>query len=198
MNKGRHSPASGFHSLMALAGRLHILRMLLLVPLIGLLCARKVFAAVVLVLTLVVDLVASWLSRGRGLVDDAGVALESAADLLIQGALILCLVPRFPALRAAAWLLLARLVLVLLPGWIAPLRRGRISEASPLEKAFFWVGCALLIAPILQPGMSPGAVQALATVELAPIAATILLGMIRVHNDYNNYNNHNAKNCPDA
>ncbi len=192
MNKGRHSPAGGLHSLMAMAGRLHILRMLLLIPLLGLLCARKVLAAVVLGLTLVADLAASWLSRSRGLVDDAGVALESIADMLVQGALILCLVPRFPALRAAGWLLLARLVLVLLPGWVAALRRGRISEAGPLEKAFIWLGCALLIAPILQPGMSPGAVQALATAELTPIAATILLGMIRVRNDYS------EKNCPGA
>ena len=79
-----HSPIGGFHSLTKLCGGLHILRILLLVPLTVLLHLRRAAAAVALGLMLLLDLAASLLARRFDLADEAGIVLESIADLLIQ------------------------------------------------------------------------------------------------------------------
>lgn len=158
------SPIGGLNSLTKLSGGLHILRILLLVPLTILLHLRKAAAAVLLGLILLLDLAANLLARCFDLADGFSAALDSIADLLIQAALLLTLLPRFPELGVAVWALLARLVLALVPDWIALLRMRRARLCGGVEKALTWLGCALLLVPLCNPGLSAGGARTLSIV----------------------------------
>lgn len=170
------SPIGGLNSLTKLSGGLHILRILLLVPLTILLHLRKAAAAVLLGLILLLDLAANLLARRFDLADGFSAALDSVADLLIQAALLFTLLPRFPKLGVAVWALLARLVLALVPDWIALLRMRRARLCGGVEKALTWLGCALLV-PLCNPTLSAGGARTLSIVLSALIAATIPLRM---------------------
>ena len=170
------SPIGGLNSLTKLSGGLHVLRILLLVPLTILLHLRKAAAAVLLGLMLLLDLAANLLARRFDLADGFSAALDSIADLLIQAALLLTLLPRFPELGIAVWALLARLVLALVPDWIALLRMRRARLCGGVEKALTWLGCALLV-PLCNPTLSAGGARTLSIVLSALIAATIPLRM---------------------
>lgn len=170
------SPIGGLNSLTKLSGGLHILRILLLVPLTILLHLRKAAAAVLLGLILLLDLAANLLARRFDLADGFSAALDSVADLLIQAALLFALLPRFPKLGVAVWALLARLVLALVPDWIALLRMRRARLCGGVEKALTWLGCALLV-PLCNPTLSAGGARTLSIVLSALIAATIPLRM---------------------
>ena len=170
------SPIGGLNSLTKLSGGLHILRILLLVPLTILLHLRKAAAAVLLGLMLLLDLAANLLARRFDLADGFSAALDSIADLLIQAALLLTLLPRFPELGVAVWALLARLVLALVPDWIALLRMRRARLCGGVEKALTWLGCALLV-PLCNPTLSAGGARTLSIVLSALTAATIPLRM---------------------
>ena len=172
-----HSPIGGFHSLTKLCGGLHILRILLLVPLTVLLHLRRAAAAVVLGLTLLLDLAASLLARRFDLADEAGIVLESIADLLIQAALLLALLPRVPNLGIAVWALLARLALALAPDWIAMLRSRRARMCGNAENVLSWLGCALLLIPLVHPTLSEDGARTLSIALSALTAATIPLRM---------------------
>lgn len=171
------SPIGGLNSLTKLCGMLHILRILLLVPLTILIHLRKAAAAVLLGLMLLIDLAANLLARRFDLADGFSAALDSIADLLIQAALLFTLLPRFPKLGVAVWALLARLVLALVPDWIALLRMRRARLCGGMEKALCWLGCALLLIPLCNPGLSAGAARTLAIALSALTAATIPLRM---------------------
>ena len=170
------SPIGGLNSLTKLSGGLHVLRILLLVPLTILIHLRKAAAAVLLGLILLLDLAANLLARRFDLADGFSAALDSVADLLIQAALLLTLLPRFPKLGVAVWALLARLVLALVPDWIALLRMRRARLCGGVEKALTWLGCALLV-PLCNPTLSAGGARTLSIVLSALIAATIPLRM---------------------
>ena len=170
------SPIGGLNSLTKLSGGLHILRILLLVPLTILLHLRKAAAAVLLGLILLLDLAANLLARRFDLADGFSAALDSVADLLIQAALLFTLLPRFPKLGVAVWALLARLVLALVPDWIALLRMRRARLCGGVEKALTWLGCALLV-PLCNPTLSAGGARTLSIVLSALTAATIPLRM---------------------
>lgn len=170
------SPIGGLNSLTKLSGGLHVLRILLLVPLTILLHLRKAAAAVLLGLMLLLDLAANLLARRFDLADGFSAALDSVADLLIQAALLFTLLPRFPKLGVAVWALLARLVLALVPDWIALLRMRRARLCGGVEKALTWLGCALLV-PLCNPTLSAGGARTLSIVLSALIAATIPLRM---------------------
>ena len=170
------SPIGGLNSLTKLSGGLHVLRILLLVPLTILIHLRKAAAAVLLGLILLLDLAANLLARCFDLADGFSAALDSVADLLIQAALLFTLLPRFPKLGVAVWALLARLVLALVPDWIALLRMRRARLCGGVEKALTWLGCALLV-PLCNPTLSAGGARTLSIVLSALIAATIPLRM---------------------
>lgn len=179
-----HSPIGGFHSLTTLCAKLHILRMLLLVPLTLLLHLRRAAAAAVLGLMLLLDLAANLLSRRFDLSDDVAAVLDSVADLLIQAALLLTLVPRFPELGIAVWALLARLILALVPDWIAMLRNKCARMCGNAEKALCWLGCALLLIPLCNPGLSAGGARTISIALAALTAATIPLRMSRTRRSW--------------
>ena len=170
------SPNGGFHSLMTLCARLHILRLLLLVPLTLLIHLRRA-AAVLLGLMLLADLAANLLARRFDLADGVAAVLDSIADLLIQAALLIALLPRFPALDVALWALLAKLMLALIPDWIVQLRNRRARLCGNAEKALCWLGCALLLVPLCNPGLSAGGVRTLSIALSVLTAATIPLRM---------------------
>ena len=171
------SPIGGLNSLTKLSGGLHVLRILLLVPLTILIHLRKAAAAVLLGLILLLDLAANLLARRFDLADGFSAALDSVADLLIQAAQLLTLLPRFPKLGVAVWALLARLVLALVPDWIVLLRMRRARLCDGVEKALCWIGCALLLVPLCNPTLSAGGARTLSIVLSALIAATIPLRM---------------------
>lgn len=171
------SPIGGLNSLTKLSGGLHVLRILLLVPLTILLHLRKAAAAVLLGLILLLDLAANLLARRFDLADGFSAALDSVADLPIQAALLFTLLPRFPKLGVAVWALLARLVLALVPDWIVLLRMRRARLCGGVEKALTWLGCALLLVPLCNPGLSAGGARTLSIVLSALTAATIPLRM---------------------
>lgn len=171
------SPIGGLNSLTKLSGGLHVLRILLMVPLTILIHLRRAAAAVLLGLMLLIDLAASLLARRFDLADGAALVLDSIADLLIQAALLLTLVPRFPELGVAVWALLAKLMLALVPDWIALLRMRRARLCGGMEKALCWLGCALLLIPLCNPGLSAGGARTLSIVLSVLIAATIPLRM---------------------
>ena len=170
------SPIGGLNSLTKLSGGLHVLRILLLVPLTILIHLRKAAAAVLLGLILLLDLAANLLARRFDLADGTALVLDSVADLLIQAVLLLTLLPRFTELGVAVWALLARLVLALVPDWIALLRMRRARLCGGVEKALTWLGCALLV-PLCNPTLSAGGARTLSIVLSALIAATIPLRM---------------------
>ena len=171
------SPIGGLNSLTKLCGGLHVLRILLLVPLTILLHLRRAAAALVLGLMLLLDLTANLLARRFDLADGVAVVLDSAADLLIRAALLIALLPRFPELGVAVWALLAKLMLALVPDWIALLRMRRARLCGGMEKALCWLGCALLLIPLCNPGLSAGGARTLSIVLSVLIAATIPLRM---------------------
>ena len=158
----QYSPHGGFHSLMTLCAKLHIFRVLLLVPLTLLLHLRRAVAAAVLGLMLLFDLAANLLARRFDLADDAAAVLESIADLLIQATLLCALVPRIPELGLALVALLARLALALVPDWIALMRNRSARLCGGMEKALCWLGCALMLVPLVHPGLSAGGARTLA------------------------------------
>ena len=172
-----HSPIGGLNRLTKLCGGLHALRILLLIPLTILLYLRKAAAAVALGMMLLIDLAANLLARRFDLADDAAAVLESIADLLIQATLLCALVPRFPELGIAIWALLARLMLALVPDWIAMLRSRRARMCGGVEKALCWTGCALMLVPLVHPSLSAGGARTLSIVLSVLTAATIPLRM---------------------
>ena len=175
----KYSPHGGFHSLMTLCAKLHIFRVLLLVPLTLLLYLRRAVAAAVLGLMLLFDLAANLLARRFDLADDAAAVLDSIADLLIQAALLFALLPRFPELGVAVWALLAKLMLALVPDWIVLLRSRCARMCGNAEKALCWLCCALLLIPLVHPTLSAGGARALSIALAALTAATIPLRMSR-------------------
>ena len=176
-----HSPIGGLNSLTKLCGGLHVLRILLLIPLTILLHLRKAAATVALGLMLLIDLTANLLARRFDLADDAAAVLESIADLLIQATLLCALVPRIPELGLALVALLARLALALVPDWIVMLRVRRARLCGGMEKALCWLGCALMLVPLVHPGLSAGGARTLAIALSALTIAAIPLraGCIR-------------------
>ena len=146
-----HSPIGGLNRLTKLCGGLHVLRILLLIPLTILLHLRRAAAAVLLGLTLLIDLIANLLARRFDLADDIAAVLESVADLLIQATLLCVLVPRIPELGLALVALLAKLTLALVPDWIAMRRNRSARLCGGTEKALCWFGCALLLIPLVRP-----------------------------------------------
>ena len=180
----KFSPAGGFHSLMTLCAKLHVLRILLLIPLTILLHLRKALAAAVLGLMLLLDLAANLLARRFDLSDGAAAVLDSASDLLIQAALLLALLPRFPELNIAIWALLAKLMLALVPDWFAMLRSRCARMCSGAEKALCGLGCALLLIPLVHPGLSAGGARTLSIALAALTAATIPLRMSRTRRSW--------------
>ena len=180
----KYSPHYGFHSLMTLCTKLHVLRILLLVPLTILLHLRRAAAALVLGLMLLLDLTANLLARRFDLADGVAVVLDSAADLLIQAALLLMLLPRFPELGVAVWALLAKLMLALVPDWIALLRSRCTRLCGGAEKALCGLGCALLLIPLVHPTLSAGGARALSIALAALTAATIPLRMSRTRRSW--------------
>ena len=171
-----HKPEVGLHSLMKLSGGLHVLRILLLIPLAILFCLRRTASAVLLALLLALDLIANLLTRVFDLADDAAVALDGLADFLIQTVLLLTLLHRCPALGAAVLALLARLALVLLPDWLDMRRNGCARCCTVPEKALSWSCCALLLIPLLCPGLPSGGVRAVA---VALSALNIAIALLR-------------------
>ena len=178
------SPFGGLNSLTKLSGGLHILRILLLVPLTILIHLRKAAAAVLLGLMLLIDLAANLLVRRFDLADGAALVLDSIADLLIQAALLLTLLPRFPELGVAVWALLAKLMLALVPDWIALLRSRCARLCGGAEKALCGLGCALLLIPLVHPTLSAGSARALSIALAALTAATIPLRMSRTRRSW--------------
>ena len=179
-----YSPHYGFHSLMKLCAKLHVLRILLLIPLTILLHLRKALAAAVLGLMLLLDLAANLLARRFDLSDGAAAVLDSASDLLIQAALLIALLPHFPELGVAVWALLARLMLALVPDWIALLRSRCARLCGGAEKALCGLGCALLLIPLVHPTLSAGGARALSIALAALTAATIPLRMSRTRRSW--------------
>ena len=180
----KYSPHYGFHSLMTLCTKLHVLRILLLVPLTILLHLRRAAAALVLGLMLLLDLTANLLARRFDLADGVAVVLDSAADLLIQAVLLIALLPRFPELGVALWALLAKLMLALVPDWIALLRSRCTRMCGGAEKALCGLGCALLLIPLVHPTLSAGGARALSIALAALTAATIPLRMSRTRRSW--------------
>ena len=82
--------------------------------------------------------------------------------LLIPLTILLTLVPRFPELGIAIWALLARLALALVPDWIALMRNRSARLCGGMEKALCWTGCALMLVPLVHPGLSAGGARTLA------------------------------------
>ena len=179
-----YSPHYGFHSLMKLCAKLHVLRILLLIPLTILLHLRKALAAAVLGLMLLLDLAANLLARRFDLSDGAAAVLDSASDLLIQAALLIALLPHVPELGVAVWALLARLMLALVPDWIALLRSRCARLCGGAEKALCGLGCALLLIPLVHPTLSAGGARALSIALAALTAATIPLRMSRTRRSW--------------
>ena len=170
-----HLPGVGLHSLRRLSGRLHLLRMLLLVPLTILMLLHRAVSALLLALMLVLDLAANLLTRGFDQADDAAVALDSIVDFLMQATLLMALVPRFPGLGIAVLPLLLRLALVLLPDWREMHGSGCARLCALPEKLLSMLCCALLLVPLLQPALSAGATRALGVALCAMNAGIILL-----------------------
>ena len=135
----------------------------------------------VLGLTLLLDLAANLLARRFGLSDDVAAVLDTLADLLLQAALLLTLLPRFPELGIAVWALLARLALALILDWIVLLRSKCARMCGGMEKVLTWLSCALLLVPLCNPGLSAGGARTLAIALSALNIAAIPLraGCIR-------------------
>ena len=174
-----HSPIGGLNSLTKLCGGLHALRILLLIPLTILIHLRGAAAAVLLGLTLLIDLTASLLARRYDLADDAAAVLDSVADLLIQATLLCVLIPRIPELKLALVALLARLMLALGPDWIAMRRNRSARLCSGMERALAWLGCALLLIPLVQPILSAAFAR---TLSIALSALNIAAIPLRIRN----------------
>ncbi len=111
---------------------LSVVRLLLIIPLVWLYCGMEeyVLAGVVLILSGVTDVVDGFIARHFHMISDIGKVLDPIADKLTQGAMMLCLVFRFPLMTLPLVLLIVKELFMLVIGYFVIKKSGNVPCAN--------------------------------------------------------------------
>ncbi len=131
---------------------------LLLIPLIlWLYSVRQEYywAVALLVLSGVTDIADGYIARKYDMVTDLGKVLDPIADKLTQGAVVLCLAFRFPAMRILFVVLAAKEILQGIMGYAVLQRTGEVKSAKWYGKLCTGIIYGVMIVHVLLPNLDP-------------------------------------------
>ena len=126
---------------------LSLFRLVLIPVIIWLYCDRKQYYATVAVIALsgVTDILDGKIARKFNMVSDVGKVLDPIADKLTQAALVICLITRYPWMRALLILFIIREVIMVWWGYLALKRTDTVNSAKWYGKAATVVLYAVMI-----------------------------------------------------
>ncbi len=111
---------------------LSVVRLLLIIPLVWLYCvkAEYVWAGIILLLSGLTDVVDGFIARHFHMISDLGKVLDPIADKLTQGAMMLCLLFRFPLMGLPLGLLIVKELFMLVIGYFVIKKSGDVPGAN--------------------------------------------------------------------
>lgn len=130
-----------------------------LIPLfIWLYCIKQEFlwTAGILLLSGITDMVDGWVARRFHMISDVGKILDPVADKLTQGAMLLCLISRFPLMLAAFILLIIKELFAGVMGLLVIHRTGKVYGARWHGKAATCLLYAMMICHVVWPEIPVG------------------------------------------
>ncbi len=111
---------------------LSLLRLLMIPLLVWLYCFRAeyVMAGALLILSGLTDVVDGFIARHFHMISDIGKVLDPLADKLTQGAMMLCLVFRFPLMALPLALLVVKEIVMFVTGYFVIKKSGTVPGAN--------------------------------------------------------------------
>ena len=131
-----------------------------LIPVIAWLYAisgNMVWSGVVLIISGLTDIADGWIARRYNMVSEVGKALDPIADKLTQGAVLLCMIFRFPLLVFPFILLLAKEAFVGFTGLLLIQKSGAVYGAEWHGKAATCLIYAVLLLHLFWTEIPPAA-----------------------------------------
>lgn len=130
-----------------------------LIPLfVWLYCVKQEFlwTAGILLLSGITDLVDGWVARRFHMTSDLGKILDPVADKLTQGAMLFCLISRFPLMLATLLLLILKELFTGAMGLLVIRRTGQVFGAKWHGKAATCLLYAMMICHVVWPNIPVG------------------------------------------
>ena len=130
-----------------------------LVPLfVWLYCVKQEFlwTGGILLLSGITDLVDGWVARRFHMISDVGKILDPVADKLTQGAMLFCLISRFPLMLAALILLIVKELFTGAMGLLVIRRTGQVFGSRWHGKAATCLLYAMMICHVVWPNIPVG------------------------------------------
>ena len=130
-----------------------------LIPLfIWLYCVKQEFlwTGIILLLSGITDLVDGWIARRFHMMSDVGKILDPVADKLTQGAMLFCLISRFPLMLAVLILLIIKELFAGAMGLLVIRRTGQVFGAKWHGKVATCLLYAMMICHVVWPNIPVG------------------------------------------
>ncbi len=145
---------------------LSLIRLGLIPLMVWLYCGRQeyIWAGVVLVISGLTDIVDGFIARKFNMMSDLGKVLDPIADKFTQGAMLLCLLLRFPLMLMPLVLMIAKEIFMSISGYAVIKKRGIVLGAHWHGKAATVCIFAMMMLHIFW-------------VDITPIASSITIGI---------------------
>lgn len=127
-----------------------------LIPLfVWLYCVKQEFlwTGSILLLSGFTDLADGWIARRFHMISDVGKILDPIADKLTQGAILFCLISRFPLMLAALILLIIKELFIGVMGLLVIQRTGQVLGARWHGKIATCLLYTMMICHVVWPGI---------------------------------------------
>lgn len=138
-----------------------------------------VLPVLILALSALTDLLDGQIARRFNQVSDLGKMLDPIADKLTQGAMLICLLKRFPLFRIPLILMIVREVFVGVTSLLAIRRSGHIEGAEMHGKVATVLLYAMALSHLLFPNMPEALSNALIAVTTVSMAISFVLYAIK-------------------
>lgn len=138
-------------NILTIPNLLSLFRILLIPVIIWLYCVQKAYTGTILVIALsgFTDIIDGKIARKFNMVSDVGKVLDPIADKLTQAVLVICLIARYPRMRALLSLFAVKECLMLLWGYWTLKRTDTINSAKWYGKLSTVVLYAVMMTLIL-------------------------------------------------
>ena len=155
-----------------LPNMLSFFRLCLIPVMVWLYCAERNYplAGSVLILSGLTDIVDGFIARTFNMISDLGKILDPIADKLTQGAMLLCLLLRFPLMRPLLILILAKEIFMSITGLMVIKKTGSVYGAKWHGKAATCLLYATMLLHVFWNGITP-VVSAVSTLACAVMVA---------------------------
>ncbi len=133
--------------------------------------AEYVLTGILLVLSGLTDIIDGFIARNFNMISDLGKVLDPIADKFTQGAMLLCLIFRFPLMIIPFFLMLAKELFMTISGYIIIKKRNKVLGADWHGKAATVCIFVMMILHVFWFEIS----KAVSTVSI--VTCTIMIGL---------------------